>query len=211
MINCQEQSDEEGSLVDFIVHDSGEDLSDYDYNTQDENEDDENESEGSGVEDDEDDEKSTGESEDASVMSGDVAGDTSACNDAEGTGELVVDINPMATIYDDRTELIEIQQQYTADMEGLGLVMAGGVRRSSRINKGRPPDRYVDSEYCELMLEDTTDAELLDLACEDDQTDEDETEDDDNDDNEDEYDDDESEDGGSVLAPKVKRQCLREE
>ena len=49
----------------------------------------------------------------------------------------------------------DIIQQYSSKMETEGIVTdQNGRRRSTRISKGRPPCRYVDENYRELLLED---------------------------------------------------------
>jgi hypothetical protein len=60
-----------------------------------------------------------------------------------------------------------IRAQYTPDMEQCGSVVnEAGVRRSTRTTKGKAPQRYVDEDYAELMLEDLTADDRAQLAQE---------------------------------------------
>lgn len=191
--NSEDKSDDVGSLADFIVNDSDEESVDPDYTeTQERDESEEGDE--------------TGDNDECkSVNASQSDDDTTNVEEGEDDGEgLVLNINTLSELYDDSTELNEIQQQYTPAMEGLGLVAVDGIRRSSRINKGVPPTRYVDNDYCELMLEDTTMAELIQLAQE---TDDDISINDD-DENDDEDDNNENSDDDEVIVPVRKRQCV---
>lgn len=56
---------------------------------------------------------------------------------------------------EDVEDVQEITQQYSETIESEGIVTnPSGLRRSTRVSKGRPPARYVDEEYVGLMTED---------------------------------------------------------
>lgn len=56
---------------------------------------------------------------------------------------------------EDVDDVSEITRQYSEQVENEGIVTnALGLRRSMRVSKGRPPARYVDEEFVELMTED---------------------------------------------------------
>lgn len=49
----------------------------------------------------------------------------------------------------------EIKRQYNPSLESQGIVTnSAGLRRSTRANKGRPPVKYIDDEYLQLMTDD---------------------------------------------------------
>ena len=49
----------------------------------------------------------------------------------------------------------EIKRQYDPSLESQGIVInSAGLRRSTRANKGRPPVKYIDDEYLQLMTDD---------------------------------------------------------
>jgi len=165
-------SDEEGSLVDFIVHDSGEDDDDDDDDDatagDDDDDDDDEESGGGGEDDEAEHEERDGEGDGEGEGDGDGDGDGDETDDAVGDQEIL--------------------SQYTADMENHGMVLVDGVRRSCRLTKGQAPIRYVDPDYIELMLEDTTAAELRALAAEESDAGDDENSMSSEDDEDDDYD-----------------------
>jgi len=174
------EEDDVGSLADFIVNDSDEESVDPDYTETKEGDESDDTCDTS------DDETGDDECKSVDLSQGGDTVNVEEAQEDDGEDGLVLNINTLSELYDDSIELNEIQQQYTPAMEGLGLVVANdGIRRSSRTNKGRPPNRYVDNDYCELMLEDTTVAELIQLAQEtdDDISINDDDDDDDEDDN----------------------------
>jgi len=181
-------SDEEGSLVDFIVHDSGEDDDDDDDDDatagDDDDDDDDEESGGGGEDDEAEHEERDGEGDGEGEGDGDGDGDGDETDDAVGDQEIL--------------------SQYTADMENLGMVLVDGVRRSCRLTKGQAPIRYVDPDYIELMLEDTTTAELHALAAEESDAGDDENSMSSEDDEDDDYDmkeeEEEEEDSDSTIT-----------
>ena len=127
----------EGSLADFIEHDSAElDDDDASYRESEEEEDEDAvRKKRARVMDEEESESDTEEEEDATVTEEDP-------DDA-------------------------IRQQYSTEMEQRGSVLIdGGVRRSMRSNKGKAPQRYVDEDYADLMLEDISPADQALLAQE---------------------------------------------
>jgi hypothetical protein len=49
----------------------------------------------------------------------------------------------------------EITNQYNPTLETHGIVLnSQGLRRSTRVTKGKPPVKYVDDEYLQLMTDD---------------------------------------------------------
>ena len=124
-IVTSEESESEGSLAEFIVHDSDEEGDDVD---------------------------------DTFVCSTNVDSDDetrpSVCEEevCEEDGEVETK---------DEDEVVAMQ--YTEDMEVEGSVVNElGVRRSMRSNKGKVPTRYVDEEYCNLMMDDVSESDLAD-------------------------------------------------
>jgi hypothetical protein len=56
---------------------------------------------------------------------------------------------------DEVEDVAEITQQYNPSLESHGIVLnSEGLRRSSRLTKGKPPVKYVDEDYLQLMTED---------------------------------------------------------
>lgn len=56
---------------------------------------------------------------------------------------------------DEEEDVEEITKQYTPSLENQGIVLnSQGLRRSTRVTKGKPPVKYVDDEYLNLMTED---------------------------------------------------------
>lgn len=142
--SCRTSSDgdeSEGSLADFIEHDSQEGDGDESY-TQDDGEEEEES----------DEEQVTRAAKRARTHAGMPA-------DGEEDGE-------EATTEEDGDEAVK--RQYNPEMEmSTGSVMTDtGVRRSMRSNKGRAPVRYVDEDYAALMLEDVGSEDREALALE---------------------------------------------
>lgn len=136
------EDDSEGSLADFIEHDSDEGNGEESYNDEEE-----------GSEDD--------ESEDDQVTRpGKRARRLADEEDVEET-----------TTEEDADEAIKREYRPDMEMYG-SVMTDTGVRRSMRTNKGRAPVRYVDDDYAELMLEDVAsedrDALARELSDEDD-------------------------------------------
>lgn len=134
--SCRTSSDaeeeSEGSLADFIEHDSDEGNGDDSYHDDDDSSD-ANES---------DDEQVTRPRKRTRRLLSDEEDDQEEGDMEEATTE------------EDADEAIK--RQYTPDMETTcgSVITDTGVRRSMRSNKGRAPVRYVDDSYAELMLED---------------------------------------------------------
>lgn len=133
--SCRTSSDaeeeSEGSLADFIEHDSDEGNGDESYHDDDSS--DANEF---------DDEQVTRPRKRTRRLLSDEEDDQEEGDVEEATTE------------EDADEAIK--RQYTPDMETTcgSVITDTGVRRSMRSNKGRAPVRYVDDSYAELMLED---------------------------------------------------------
>lgn len=131
-----EEEDTEGSLADFIVHDSEEEIDDVSFEAK-------SESEESNSHDDDDDEDEDEGGECASAAETSTAAPDCAEEDSDE----------------------DIKRQYRAEMEHTeGTVFTNGVRRSMRASKGKAPVRYIDDDYAALMLEDTTAEELAELV-----------------------------------------------
>ena len=173
-------TDTEGSLVDFIVHDSsGEETSSDAYTTNDEDassseDDDESSCQGRGnrrrslvsskrdqneprvfkrgrvIITDSDSEDAKDENENENEKK-----DDDEADDDEADGD----------VEDDDTEDdgdAFVRRQYSEACESNGLVvLESGVRRSMRAAKGQAPIRYVDEDYLALMREDVD----LDALC----------------------------------------------
>ena len=74
-------------------------------------------------------------------------------------------------------DMEEIKRQYTPTLESQGIVTnAAGLRRSTRTNKGRPPVKYIDDEYLQLMTDDVG-SDIDKLSSSDEEEDEEEDED----------------------------------
>ena len=136
--SSQGEDESEGSLADFIEHDSdegdGEESYEEDEHLQSSARDDESE-----------DEQVTRASKRprTHALAGDDADDDEKEEDVDET-----------TTEEDPDEAIK--RQYRPEMETTcgSVITDTGVRRSMRSNKGRAPVRYVDEDYAELMLED---------------------------------------------------------
>lgn len=127
--------DTEGSLADFIEHDSAE------------------------LEDDESYTESSEEGEVSCSKRPRLRGDES---DEEDEGD-----EDEATTQTEEDPDDAIRRQYSPEMEQRGSVVTEtGVRRSMRSTKGKAPQRYVDEDYADLMLEDISPAEQALLAQE---------------------------------------------
>ena len=70
----------------------------------------------------------------------------------------------------------EIKRQYNPSLESQGIVTnSAGLRRSTRANKGRPPVKYIDDEYLQLMTDDVgSDIDKLSSSEEEEEEEEDE-------------------------------------
>ena len=70
----------------------------------------------------------------------------------------------------------EIKRQYDPSLESQGIVTnSAGLRRSTRANKGRPPVKYIDDEYLQLMTDDVgSDIDKLSSSSEEEEEEEDE-------------------------------------
>ena len=66
-----------------------------------------------------------------------------------------------AVQHSDEADEAEIIKQLPA-VASLGTTYEGGVRRSTRANKGKPPVVYVDEDYAKLMLEGEDPEEVFD-------------------------------------------------
>lgn len=73
----------------------------------------------------------------------------------------------------DEADEEEIVKQLPA-VASLGTTFEGGVRRSTRANKGKPPVVYVDEDYAKLMLEGEDPEEVFNDEDEEEEDDDDE-------------------------------------
>jgi hypothetical protein len=72
----------------------------------------------------------------------------------------------------------EIKRQYDPSLESQGIVTnSAGLRRSTRTNKGRPPVKYIDDEYLQLMTDDVG-SDIDKLSSEEEEEEEDEEDED---------------------------------
>lgn len=138
-----DEDDSEGSLANFIEHDSQEEDEggdgDASYEEEDEN---------------------AGESDDDEVTQ-------KAKRARVHTDQTEEDAEGEETATEEDADEA-IKRQYTTEMETAcgSVITSTGVRRSMRSNKGRAPIRYVDEDYVELMLEDVDSEDREALACE---------------------------------------------
>ena len=80
-----------------------------------------------------------------------IVGDDEEVEEVEDDG-MEVEMNEDG---DEEEDVEEITKQYTPSLENQGIVLnSQGLRRSTRVTKGKPPVKYVDDEYLNLMTED---------------------------------------------------------